>query len=270
MSTSVEVATACAKLITASDLAHAIANGPATGEGSLIATDAGLIPTLAKQAADFTAAGAEAIENLSLGLPEIIFAVPVSAKLPSPGLLVFVADGDETAVDGNYIDLEPVGLPVERWTFRDVADPELFEIQLQSNWSDTVYIFAQQLKLRSVVAEGRFYADAFDRPCVTLVSKVETSGISFTLDNYAGVLVASEILLMSGNPGVVATVAGNLGERKVVAHTDGTQTAWHCTRVTPPEWMPNTTGILKDRTSGLWVRAYYEGSSLQQETLPNQ
>lgn len=53
MSTLATILASVTKFITASDKAHAIVNGPASGEGSEVVVDSGVIPTHAKQSADF-------------------------------------------------------------------------------------------------------------------------------------------------------------------------------------------------------------------------
>lgn len=52
-----ELAAALTKFFTASDKAHDIVNGPASGTGSTITVESGVIPTFAKAIADFEASG---------------------------------------------------------------------------------------------------------------------------------------------------------------------------------------------------------------------
>jgi hypothetical protein len=55
MPTTTEIAAAATQFVAASNKAHSIVNGPASGVGSTVAVESGEIPTHAKQAADFSA-----------------------------------------------------------------------------------------------------------------------------------------------------------------------------------------------------------------------
>ncbi len=135
---------------------------------------------------------------------------PVSPAWGDNGELVFLAQGEESVSEGDYIEFTSDSV-TERWTFKLVADPDLKEIQIWSWWPDTVLAFGQKLSSLGEILSAAFSIDAYDRPVLTLLPKVVSASFGMTVSNYGGTLVTS-FAPSGGNPSVEPTPADAIGQ----------------------------------------------------------
>jgi hypothetical protein len=59
-----------------------------------------------------------------------------------------------------------------------------------------------------------------------------------------------------------------VGQTAIVTHSDGTLTEWSA--VSPTTWLPQTAGIIYNRTASQWERTFIADGTIQTEILPNQ
>lgn len=111
------------------------------------------------------------------------------------GVLTFVAPGDEEpSLDGDWIEFDVNGDELERWTFREEADPDELEIQIvESDWTQTILQWAEKINRLGTTFRAYFYVDGEDRPVLLVRPRITGNSFALTSNNYAGVLLTHEL-----------------------------------------------------------------------------